>query len=109
MLSAPVTIPAMIAAVLPAGFDPTDPGNRTDPRTRSYRPASCVRRINGTRPAHDTNDGSSNTARTIETGCSNLTVRVSLTQADGELRNSYPSSSKATLIPHSSLPAHPDT
>src|SRR5882672_6252273 len=76
MLSAPATIPATIALIFPAGFDPTEVDRWTFRATIPGRSHNSANRITGSRPAHDTRFGSSKDARTTGLSCRNLIPQV---------------------------------
>jgi hypothetical protein len=57
--------PAIRAAILAAGFDPTDPGTRTWASTRSCSPSRSANASTGTNPAHEIRFGSSKPAETL--------------------------------------------
>jgi hypothetical protein len=62
--SAPATIPATSAGTFTAAFTPPGVLSVSVPATRSARPTRPANATTGTRPAHDTRFGSSNTAET---------------------------------------------
>ena len=76
MLSAPASIPATIALIFPAGFDPIEVGRWTFSATIPGRSHASASRITGSRPAHDTRFGSSKDARTTGASCRNLISQV---------------------------------
>ena len=76
MESAPVTIPATIAVIFPAGLVPIEVPRCTSAASSPCRPQDWARPITGTNPAHDTTFGSSKCARVRDAPCNNRIYEV---------------------------------
>lgn len=74
--SAPVTIPATIAVIFPAGLEPIEVPIPTNAASNSCSPQDWARRITGTSPAHHTRVGSSKRAWVRDELCNNRIYEV---------------------------------
>ncbi len=76
MESAPVTIPATIAVIFPAGLVPIKVRIRTSRASSPCRPAGLGQAHHRHQPAHDTKFGSSKCARVRDALCNNRIYEV---------------------------------
>jgi hypothetical protein len=99
MLSAPVTIPAMIEATFPPGSNPAPPGTVNLFVTNACRPARRASRITGTSPAEPIRFGSSKVAATVGIWDSCIS-RMAFSQGFGDFSNHhFPRSEAIRAIP----------